>query len=46
MTNREIAAKLRISHRTVGHHLGNVFAKLGITTRSELGPTHGGPEPG
>ncbi|GAA1452109.1 AAA family ATPase [Nocardiopsis tropica] len=46
MTNREIAAKLRISHRTVGHHLGNVFAKLGITARSELGRTHGGPEPG
>ncbi|MEV1295340.1 AAA family ATPase [Pseudonocardia sp. NPDC049635] len=36
MTNREIAARLRISHRTVGHHLGNVFAKLGISTRTEL----------
>lgn len=46
MTNREIAAKLRISHRTVGHHLGNVFAKLGITARSELGRTHGGPGQG
>ena len=36
LTNREIAAQLRISHRTVGHHLGNVYAKLGINTRSEL----------
>ncbi|ONK09590.1 LuxR family transcriptional regulator [Streptomyces sp. MP131-18] len=36
LTNREIAVQLRISHRTVGHHLGNVFAKLGINTRTEL----------
>lgn len=36
LTNREIGTQLRISHRTVGHHLGNVFSKLGIATRSEL----------
>ncbi|MFD6096200.1 AAA family ATPase [Nocardiopsis flavescens] len=46
LTNREIAAELRISHRTVGHHLGNVFAKLGITARSELERARGGPGPG
>ncbi|MFF9044368.1 LuxR C-terminal-related transcriptional regulator [Streptomyces parvulus] len=36
LTNREIGVQLRISHRTVGHHLGNMFAKLGINTRTEL----------
>lgn len=46
LTNREIAAELRISHRTVGHHLGNVFAKLGIAARSELEGAHGAPGPG
>ncbi|MEV8350221.1 LuxR family transcriptional regulator [Streptomyces niveus] len=46
LTNREIAAQLRISHRTVGHHLGNVFAKLGINTRTELSRIHAGPSRG
>ncbi|WP_329078401.1 ATP-binding protein [Streptomyces niveus] len=45
LTNREIAVQLRISHRTVGHHLGNVFAKLGINTRTELSDLHAGCEP-
>ncbi|NYT95283.1 helix-turn-helix transcriptional regulator [Salinispora sp. H7-4] len=36
LTNREIAAKLLISPRTVGHHLANVYLKLGITNRAEL----------
>ncbi|AOS63718.1 AAA family ATPase [Actinoalloteichus hymeniacidonis] len=44
LTNREIAARLRISHRTVGHHLGNVFAKLGINERVQLRHTHAGHE--
>ncbi len=36
LTNREIGAQLLISPRTVGHHLANVFPKLGILSRADL----------
>ncbi|WP_327731681.1 helix-turn-helix transcriptional regulator [Streptomyces sp. NBC_00487] len=36
LTNREIGAQLLISPRTVGHHLTNVFPKLGIVSRADL----------
>jgi DNA-binding CsgD family transcriptional regulator len=36
LTNRDIARRLFVSHRTVGSHLYRMFPKLGITSRSEL----------
>ncbi|MYV53753.1 LuxR family transcriptional regulator, partial [Streptomyces sp. SID3212] len=35
-TNREVALRLSLSPRTVDHHLRNVFATLGIRSRTEL----------
>ncbi len=34
MTNKEVAARLGISDRTVGHHMQHVYGKLGVTTRA------------
>ncbi|MCU7726066.1 helix-turn-helix transcriptional regulator [Actinoplanes sp. KI2] len=35
-TNREVAQQLHLSPRTVDHHLRNVFARLGVRSRTEL----------
>ena len=37
-TNREVAAALFLSERTVEGHLSRIFGKLGIRRRGELGP--------
>jgi DNA-binding CsgD family transcriptional regulator len=35
-TNKEVAAELFLTDKTVEHHLHHVYRKLGITTRQEL----------
>jgi DNA-binding CsgD family transcriptional regulator len=36
LTNREIGARLYLSHRTVSSHLYRAYPKLGITSRAQL----------
>jgi DNA-binding CsgD family transcriptional regulator len=36
MTNREVSEELMLSTKTVEFHLGHVYAKLGVRSRSEL----------
>jgi ATP/maltotriose-dependent transcriptional regulator MalT len=35
-TNRQAATKLVVSVKTIEYHLGNVYAKLGVTSRTQL----------
>ncbi|WP_043664598.1 AAA family ATPase [Streptomyces xylophagus] len=45
LSNREIAERLYLSHRTVAAHLYRAFPKLGITSRGELAPLLKQPQP-
>jgi DNA-binding CsgD family transcriptional regulator/SAM-dependent methyltransferase len=36
MTSREVAAALYVTPKAISYHLGNVFAKLGVTSRRQL----------
>lgn len=38
LSNKEIGARLYLSHRTVGYHLHRIFAKTGVTSRAALRP--------
>lgn len=35
-TNREVAAELVVSAKIVGYHLGNVYTKLGVSSRTQM----------
>jgi ATP/maltotriose-dependent transcriptional regulator MalT len=45
MTNREVAAELLVSVKTVEVHLTRIYAKLGITSRGQLGAQSTGRNP-
>lgn len=34
LTNKQVAQKLEISARTVGHHMADAYEKIGVTTRA------------
>jgi DNA-binding CsgD family transcriptional regulator len=45
LTNKQIAERLFLSHRTVGAHLYRIFPKLGVTSRAGLRDALSSPHP-
>ena len=43
MTNREVAAELFVSVKTIEYHLGIIFTKLDIRSRRQLAAASAGP---
>jgi ATP/maltotriose-dependent transcriptional regulator MalT len=43
LTNQEVGSELYVSAKTVEYHLGNIFAKLGISSRRQLRSVDFGP---
>ena len=41
LANREVAARLFVSPKTVQYHLTRIYAKLGVRSRTELAARHG-----
>jgi DNA-binding NarL/FixJ family response regulator len=44
-SNRQAAAELYVSIKTIEFHLAHIFAKLGVRSRRELTTRFGGPQP-
>jgi DNA-binding CsgD family transcriptional regulator len=42
LSNRQVAAELVLSVKTIEYHLSNTYAKLGVSSRSQLAATLGG----
>jgi len=36
LSNKEVASQLRVSRKAVEFHLANIYAKLGVSSRSQL----------
>src|SRR5262249_43479645 len=41
LTNHQVAQELFLSPKTVEYHLGHIFTKLGVTSRTQLAARHG-----
>lgn len=46
MSNPQVAAELIVSVKTIEFHLGNVYAKLGVSSRNQLAAILPGARPG
>ena len=40
LSNRQAAERLMVSDKAIEYHLGNIYAKLGLSSRSQLAARH------